>query len=218
MENFKLKNYKTDDFYDEMFDANGQIRQGYEVFEKEVENLSLTEMITRQNAAERSLMAMGITFNVYSESKGTERIMPVDIIPRIVNKPEWDYLESGLKQRIQALNLFIDDIYHNQKIIKDGIVPRDLIESCKCYLEVCKGLNPPKNIWIHITGTDLIRGNDGQYMVLEDNLRCPSGVSYMLENRELIKRTFPEIFHKSNVRPVSDYPTRLLEMLQFITQ
>ncbi len=215
--NFNFDNYNTEHFFDEMFVENGQLRPGYEVFKKEVEKLSHEDMVERQLAAERSLMAMGITFNVYSENEGTERIMPVDIIPRIVSKQEWDHVEKGLKQRIEALNLFLDDIYNDQKILEDGIVPRDLIESSKCYLPACKGLKPPKGIWIHITGTDLIKGDDGQFMVLEDNLRCPSGVSYMLENRELIKRTFPEIYNHSHVQPVNDYPNKLLEMLQFIS-
>lgn len=215
--NFNFDNYNTEHFFDEMFVENGQLRPGYEVFKKEVEKLSHEDMVERQLAAERSLMAMGITFNVYSENEGTERIMPVDIIPRIVSRQEWDHVEKGLKQRIEALNLFLDDIYNDQKILEDGIVPRDLIESSKCYLPACKGIKPPKGIWIHITGTDLIKGDDGQFMVLEDNLRCPSGVSYMLENRELIKRTFPEIYNHSHVQPVNDYPNKLLEMLQFIS-
>jgi uncharacterized circularly permuted ATP-grasp superfamily protein len=215
--NFNFDNYNTGRFFDEMFQDKNKVRPGYEVFRAEVEKLSLTDMLSRQEAAERSLMAMGITFNVYSENEGTERIMPVDIIPRIVNGQEWASLEAGLVQRIQALNLFIDDIYNNQNIINDGIIPRDLIETSKCFLPACMGLKPPKGIWIHITGTDLIKGDDGQFMVLEDNLRCPSGVSYMIENRELIKRTFPEIYNQSNVQPVGDYPNKLLEMLQFIS-
>jgi uncharacterized circularly permuted ATP-grasp superfamily protein len=216
--NFSFDKYKLDNFHDEMFDENGNTRQGYAIFQAETKKLSYEEMLSRQYAAERSLMAMGITFNVYTEDQGTERIMPVDIIPRIVEKKEWENLEKGLVQRIQALNMFIDDIYNDQNILNDGIVPRELIESSKCYLPPCRGLKPPQGIWIHITGTDLIKGDDGNFMVLEDNLRCPSGVSYMLENRELIKRTFPEIFTKNNVRPISDYPTKLLEMLHFITK
>jgi uncharacterized circularly permuted ATP-grasp superfamily protein len=162
-------------------------------------------------------MAMGITFNVYSENEGTERIMPVDIIPRIVSAQEWDKMEKGLIQRITALNLFLADIYSDQKIIKDGIIPKDVIYSSKNYLAPCMGIKPPKNIWIHITGTDLIRGNDGEYMVLEDNLRCPSGVSYMMENRELLKQTFPEVVAKTQIRPIADYPHKLLQMLRFIS-
>jgi uncharacterized circularly permuted ATP-grasp superfamily protein len=213
---FSFTDYQTDNFFDEMFARDGQVRSGYRAFRQRVEQLSRSEMISRQQAAERTLMSMGITFNVYSEGEGTERIMPIDIIPRIIESAEWDQMELGLIQRIKALNLFIHDLYNDQKILNDGVVPRDLIESSKCFLQPCLGLRPPKDIWCHITGTDLIRGDDGEYMVLEDNLRCPSGVSYMLENRELTKQTFPEVLAQTGVRPVSDYPTRLLQMLQHI--
>jgi uncharacterized circularly permuted ATP-grasp superfamily protein len=182
-----------------------------------VEQLTKEEFMRRQISAERALMAMGITFNVYSENEGTERIMPVDIIPRIVSAKEWEKMEKGLIQRITALNLFLADIYSDQKIIKDGIIPKEVIYSSKNFLEPCMGIKPPKNIWIHITGTDLIRGNDGEYMVLEDNLRCPSGVSYMMENRELLKQTFPEVVAKTEIRPIADYPHKLLQMLRFIS-
>ena len=217
MNTFSFAQYQTDGFFDEMFAVEGRLRPGYDAFKTRVEQLSSEEMIRRQQAAERALMAMGITFNVYSENEGTERIMPIDIIPRIVPGDEWNRLEQGLIQRITALNLFIDDVYNAQHILNDGVVPRELIESSKCFLQPCVGLKPPKGIWCHITGTDLIRGDDGTFMVLEDNLRCPSGVSYMLENRELLKQTFPEVIARTNVRPVSDYPTQLLNMLQFIT-
>jgi len=199
-----------------MFAGSGEIRSGYESFKQRVEQLTREDLMGRQHAAERTLMSMGITFNVYSEGEGTERIMPIDIIPRVIPSDEWNRLEKGLIQRIQALNLFIHDVYNDQHILNDGVVPRDLIESSKSFLPACMGLKPPKSIWCHITGTDLIRGDDGQFMVLEDNLRCPSGVSYMLENRELSKQTFPEVLARTGVRPVSDYPTRLLQMLQFI--
>jgi len=200
-----------------MFTEDGQIRSGYTFFKDRVEQLSKEEFMRRQISAERALMAMGITFNVYSENEGTERIMPVDIIPRIVSAQEWQKMEKGLIQRITALNLFLADIYSDQKIIKDGIIPKELIYSSKNFLEPCIGIKPPKNIWIHITGTDLIRGKEGEYMVLEDNLRCPSGVSYMMENRELLKQTFPEVVAKTQIRPIADYPNKLLQMLRFIS-
>jgi uncharacterized circularly permuted ATP-grasp superfamily protein len=202
--NFSFKNYETDGFFDEMFEADGSVRAGYEHFKDRVEQLSQEEFLSRQQSAERALMAMGITFNVYSENEGTERIMPVDIIPRIVEAKEWEKIEKGLIQRITALNLFLNDIYSDQKIIKDGIIPAEVIK-------------PAKDIYIHITGTDLIRGADGEYMILEDNLRCPSGVSYMMENRELLKQTFPEVVAKTQIRSISDYPHKLLEMLRFIS-
>ena len=211
--NFTFDNYNTEGFFDEMFTSDGQIRSGYTFFKDRVEQLTKEEFMRRQISAERALMAMGITFNVYSENEGTERIMPVDIIPRIVSAKEWEKMEKGLIQRITALNLFLADIYSDQKIIKDGIIPKEVIYSSKNFLEPCMGIKPPKNIWIHITGTDLIRGNDGEYMVLEDNLRCPSGVSYMMENRELLKQTFPEVVAKTQIRPIADYPHKLLQML-----
>jgi uncharacterized circularly permuted ATP-grasp superfamily protein len=215
--NFTFDNYNTEGFFDEMFTSDGQIRSGYTFFKDRVEQLSKEEFMRRQISAERALMAMGITFNVYSENEGTERIMPVDIIPRIVSAKEWEKMEKGLTQRITSLNLFLADIYSDQKIIKDGIIPKEVIYSSKNFLEPCMGIKPPKNIWIHITGTDLIRGNDGEYMVLEDNLRCPSGVSYMMENRELLKQTFPEVVAKTQIRPIADYPHKLLQMLRFIS-
>ena len=159
---------------------------------------------------------MGITFNVYGDEAGTEKIFPFDIIPRIVTAEEWNRIDRGLRQRVHALNLFIDDIYHEQKILKDGIVPAELILSAKSFRKQCVGLKPPQGIWCHITGTDLVRDKDGEYYVLEDNLRCPSGVSYVLQNREIMKRTFPQIFDQNNVRPVGDYPSRLLQTLQEI--
>ncbi|WP_407084036.1 circularly permuted type 2 ATP-grasp protein [Tellurirhabdus bombi] len=213
---FSFSAYQTEAFFDEMFTADGQVRSGYDVLRQRVEQLSSEELMSRQHAAERALMSMGITFNVYSEGEGTERIMPIDIIPRIIAAAEWRRLEQGLIQRITAINMFIDDVYNEQHILNDGVVPRDLIESSKSFLPPCLGLKPPKGIWCHITGTDLIRGDDGQFMVLEDNLRCPSGVSYMLENRELLKQTFPEVLARTGVQPISDYPTRLLQMLQHI--
>ncbi|MHA8094195.1 circularly permuted type 2 ATP-grasp protein [Aquirufa lenticrescens] len=215
--NFSFNNYDPEGFFDEMFEADGSVRIGYEHFKERVEQLSKEEFLSRQQSAERALMAMGITFNVYSENEGTERIMPVDIIPRIVEAKEWEKIEKGLIQRITALNLFLNDIYSDQKIIKDGIIPAEVINSSKDFLKACIGIKPAKNIYIHITGTDLIRGSDGEYMILEDNLRCPSGVSYMMENRELLKQTFPEVVAKTQIRPISDYPNKLLEMLRFIS-
>src|SRR5207249_9448850 len=127
-----------------------------------------------------------------------------------------DRIEAGLKQRIRALNLFIDDVYHEQKIIKDGVVPAEIVGTASSFRRQCVGLNPPGGVWCHITGTDLVRDRDGQIYVLEDNLRCPSGVSYVLENRQVLKRTFPQVFEASRVRPVDDYPSQLLEMLQYL--
>lgn len=215
--NYNFGNYKTDGFFDEMIAENFAAKDGNSFLKEKIEDISFEELIHKQKAAERSMVSSGITFNVYSEEGGTERIIPVDIIPRVIPSAEWDRLEQGLRQRIYALNLFLQDIYNEQKILKDGIVPRDLIESSKCYLPQCQGFTPPKGIWIHITGTDLIRGDDGIFRVLEDNLRCPSGVSYMLENRELSKQAFPDVLGQTNVRSISEYPAKLLEVLQHIS-
>lgn len=215
--NFSFANYDSENFYDEMFSGEGLIRTGYDHLKNKFEGLTSQDLWSRQQAAERSMLSMGITFNVYSEGEGTERTMPIDIIPRVITNAEWELLEKGLKQRIKALNMFIHDVYNEQNILNDNVVPRDLIESSKCYLEACKGITPAKGIWCHITGTDLIRGEDGTFMVLEDNLRCPSGVSYMLENRELSKQILPDVLARTGVRPVSDYPTRLHSMLQHLS-
>ncbi len=161
-------------------------------------------------------MNLGITFTVYGEKEGREKIFPFDIIPRLVDNQEWSVLERGLKQRISALNLFIDDIYNDQQILKDQIIPEDLILNAASFRKQCIGLKPPKGIWRHITGTDLIRDRDGRFYVLEDNLRCPSGVSYVLENRHILKRTFPYVFQTSQIRAVDDYPNRLREMLEYL--
>ncbi|WP_394991840.1 circularly permuted type 2 ATP-grasp protein [Emticicia sp.] len=215
--NYNFENYKTEKFFDEMVTAKGTPRVGNQYLKNKIENLPFSDLAKKQKAAERSMVSAGITFNVYSEEGGTERIIPVDIIPRVISSSEWDNLEKGLVQRITALNLFLQDIYNEQKIIKDGIIPREIIESSKGFLPECIGLTPPKKVWIHITGTDLIRDDKGVFTVLEDNLRCPSGVSYMLENRELSKQTFPDVLSQSNVRSISEYPAKLLEVLRYIS-
>jgi uncharacterized circularly permuted ATP-grasp superfamily protein len=213
----KFDTYDTGSFYDEMFLADSRPRPGAKLLQQKIDSLSAGELLQRQQAAERALLRMGITFNVYGDSAGTERIFPFDIIPRIVESAEWEWLERGLKQRVYALNLFINDIYHEQKILKDKVIPEEVIRSARSFREACVGLNPPRGIWCHITGTDLVRDSDGQIYVLEDNLRCPSGVSYVLESREILKRTFPQVFGASRVRPVDDYPSHLLHMLQYLS-
>ena len=208
--------YQTDGFYDEMFDREGRPRDEAGLLVKRIQSLPEGELRRRHQAAERALMRLGITFNVYGDGQGTERIFPFDLVPRIVRWDEWDVLERGLEQRIRALNLFIDDIYHAQKIVKDGVVPAELIESCAGFRPQCVGLDPPGGVWCHITGTDLVRNGDGGVYVLEDNLRCPSGVSYVLENRSVMKETFPMVFAGLGVRRVDDYPERLLAMLEAV--
>src|SRR5271157_3133076 len=212
----QLKSYQMNGFYDEVFDADCKARAEARLLLETIESLEEGELLRCQRAAETLLLQMGITFNVYGDSAGTERIFPFDLIPRIVTAHEWAWVERGLKQRIHALNLFIDDIYHDQKILKDKIIPEEVIRSAIFYRPQCIGINPPRGVWCHITGTDLVRHGDGQIYVLEDNLRVPSGVSYVLENRDLMKRTFPQIFEGLHVRPVDDYPSKLLETLESI--
>ncbi len=208
-----FNSYEPGEFYDELFADKNEPRQDANLLIEKINSLSTEELLIRQEAAQKAMMKLGATFNVYGDNRGTERIFPFDVIPRIVSNSEWNWLEKGLKQRIQALNLFIADIYDEQKIVKDGIVPEELINSATGFLKPCIGLKPPGGIWCHITGTDLVRNKDGKWYVLEDNLRCPSGVSYVLENRRVMKSTFPQIFAKLGIKPVDNYPGHLLDTL-----
>src|SRR2546426_2661292 len=212
----KFCGYETGDFFDEMIGENGLPRAATRPLARNIESLPDGELVNRQQAADQALIQMGITFNVYGESAGMEKTLPFDLVPRIVQAAEWDRIERGLKQRIRAVNLFIDDLYHERKIIGDGVVPEEIVFTSKAFRRQCAGFNPPRGIWCHITGTDLVRHRDGQIYVLEDNLRCPSGVSYVLENRHLMKSLFPEVFAASRIRPVSNYPTRLRDMLEYL--
>ncbi len=205
--------YEPGDFYDELFEAKGKPRPDAVPLIERIHTLGMEEVIRRQKAAQVALFKMGVTFNVYSDGRGTERIMPFDLIPRILSADEWLILEKGLKQRITALNLFLADVYGDQKILKDGIIPAEIVLSASGFLKPCIGLQPPKGIWCHITGTDLVRDRSGQWYVLEDNLRCPSGVSYVLENRRVMKNTFPVVFDTMNIQPVEEYASYLLETL-----
>jgi uncharacterized circularly permuted ATP-grasp superfamily protein len=213
----RFTQYETGDFFDEMFEEPSAPRQAAKALVQFIDALPDGELLRRQRSAERALMNMGITFNVYGDSAGTEKIFPFDLVPRIVTALEWQGIERGLKQRIHALNLFINDVYHGQKIVKNGIVPAEIIQSAAAYRKQCVGMDPPRGIWCHVTGTDLVRHRDGQIHVLEDNLRCPSGVSYVLENRLVMKRTFPKVFESFRIRPVDDYPSRLRDMLEFLS-
>ena len=211
-----FKTYDPEDFYDELIAADGTPRPGVRLLVDKIESLPPGDLTLRQKAAETLLLKMGITFNVYGRDEGTEKIFPFDIIPRIVPSADWEQIERGLKQRIFALNEFLQDIYNDKKILKDKVVPEDLVLSSRTYRRECEGFTPPRRIWCHVTGTDLVRDRDGSFYVLEDNLRCPSGVSYVLENRQVLKRTFPQVFDASKVRPVDDYPSKLLEMLEYL--
>src|SRR6266851_1609311 len=212
----RFADYNTDGCFDEMFDEHSQPRTAARPLIHFMETLPDGELLRRQQSAERALLHMGITFNVYGDSAGTERIFPFDLVPRIVAAAEWAYIERGLTQRIRALNLFLDDIYHQQKIVRDGVIPTEIIRSAKCFRAPCVGMSPPRGVWCHITGTDLVRHRDGQIYVLEDNLRCPSGVSYVLENRQVMKSLFPAIFGSARIRPVSNYPLKLRDMLEYL--
>ncbi len=210
----RFEDYHTGSFFDEMFEAGGEPRAAARALVQLLETMTDGELLRRQQSAERALLHMGITFNVYGDSAGAERIFPFDLVPRIVAAAEWNLIERGLKQRIRALNLFIDDVYHAQNIVKDGIIPAEIIGTASSFRKECVDMNPPGGVWCHITGTDLVRDRDGQIYVLEDNLRCPSGVSYVLQNRMLMKRTFPQVFESSRIRPVDDYPSRLRDLLE----
>lgn len=210
------QDYDPGDFYDELFQAVGQARPEARMLVERLGALPPDELLQRQQAARDLLMRLGVTFNVYGDTEGTERIIPFDVIPRILPAAEWTRLERGLAQRITALNLFLADIYGDRRILNDGVIPTELVESAKGYLPPCQGLQPPQGVWCHITGTDMVRDRDGRWYVLEDNLRCPSGVSYLLENRAVMKRTFPEVFRAMGVRPVANYASQLLATLMHL--
>lgn len=216
MNEIDFESYDTAGFYDEMIDDNQSIRPHYSLLRDRLQKIGYKRLALSQHSADRAQLSLGMTFNVYSDNQGVERILHLDLIPRIINSDDWQFLENGLKQRIEALNLFISDLYNEQKVLKDKIISKELIFSGS-YLKECQGLKPPKNVWTHISGSDIIRDGNGRFYVLEDNLRCPSGVSYMLENREILKRTFPEMFEKLRVRPVQDYSHHLRDMLESLS-
>ena len=202
---------------DEVFQEPGKLRDHYHRVHKHFCRLSLPEFKGLYEYAKKSSFDQGITFNVYSDSaQGVERIFPFDLFPRIIQPSEWKTIERGLTQRNRALNLFLRDIYNNKKILKDGVVPKELIFSSKHYAASMADFVPPGGVYVHISGTDVIRHKDGQFYVLEDNLRCPSGVSYVLSNRLATKRILPNLFFKSQVQPVVDYPEALLEVLRSV--
>jgi len=206
--------YSCEDFHDELLEAPGKAREAGEVLAADLAELGIEELTARQEAADVSIKEMGITFTVYSEEGGTiDRTWPFDVIPRVIPESEWRKVEAGLKQRVQALNLFIDDLYHDQKIIKDGVFPKEILDKSVNFRPQCVGVDPPLGVWAHICGSDLVRDSDGTIYVLEDNLRVPSGVSYMLENRLVTKRVFPELFEHYAPLPIDDYPSQLFDTL-----
>ncbi|SKC55570.1 circularly permuted type 2 ATP-grasp protein [Ohtaekwangia koreensis] len=203
--------------WDEMFAGTTDIRQHYQGVANFLLDTPQDELVKKEDLAKRLFMSQGITFTVYSSGEGIEKIFPFDIIPRIITSSEWDFIERGIKQRLRALNLFLRDVYHEQFILKDGVVPFDLVYSCPHYLREMQGVNVPYDIYVHIAGIDLIRDHDGTFYVLEDNLRTPSGVSYMIENREITKRIFPDLIPQNYVRPVTHYPNILYKNLMALS-
>ncbi len=211
------KQYNSGDFYDELISSPGYARAPARALISYLRSLSDRELLARMEAAELAILEMGITFTVYTESGNIDRAWPFDIIPRVISAKEWRHIEAGLKQRLMTLNLFINDIYNEQHIFKDGIVPEDIILGSKDFREQCVGVSPQHGVWAHICGTDLVRDQHGHVYVLEDNLRVPSGVSYMIENRTLTKRVFPELFEDHSIHPVADYPGQLFDTLASIS-
>ena len=205
--------YQPGSFFDEMFSAPANTRAHYSGITGSIGKLNAAEYASRQHTADAVFLRQGVTFTVYGDEQGTERIFPFDLIPRVIPRREWEHVEAGLIQRITALNLFLNDVYHGQKIIKDGVAPRELIESASHFRPEMMGVKVPHGIYIHICGTDLVRDDTGDYYVLEDNGRCPSGASYMLENRNAMKRTFPGLLQSLPVRPVDAYGSMLRETL-----
>ena len=207
--------YNAAGLWDELIAPSGRARPGAGPLRRMLARLSDSELRERQAAADLAIRAMGITFSVYNDESqaALDREWPFDIIPRLMQRREWDAIERGLKQRVDALNRFIDDIYHDQRVLKDGVVPRAHIEKCREFRRQCVGVDTPHGVWSHVCGSDLVRDADGAVYVLEDNLRVPSGVSYMLENREVMKRVFPELFEHLAIHPVDDYPRQLRRCL-----
>jgi uncharacterized circularly permuted ATP-grasp superfamily protein len=212
-----LNNYFVDsNTWDEMY-VNNTLRQHYRNAVEFMQQLSIEELNKKEEMAKRLFMSQGITFTVYSSGEGIEKIFPFDIIPRIITAAEWNHIEKGISQRLKALNLFLKDVYHKQFILKDKVVPIDMIYSCPHYLREMHNFKVPYDIYVHIAGIDLIRNNDGSFYILEDNLRTPSGVSYMLENREITKRIFPDLLPNNNVRSVMEYPNILHKNLMSLS-
>ena len=206
--------YALDHCYDEMFDASGVARAPYEAMYRRLLELPPAELRRRQQDADSAFLHQGVTFTVYGDDQGTERIFPYDLLPRVITAGEWDTIERGLIQRVTALNLFLKDIYQDGRILREGVVPRALVYSAQHFRREMMGIRPRRDIYVSVAGTDLVRLPDGRFAVLEDNLRVPSGVSYMLTNRQIIKRVFPELFTNYAVRPIDHYGQALLATLR----
>jgi uncharacterized circularly permuted ATP-grasp superfamily protein len=208
--------YDLQRFYDEMFASLGQPRPHYQILRDHLQTMTAEILAERRRVADAAFLYQGITFTVYGEEQGVERIFPFDLVPRIIPHPEWEKLERGLAQRVTALNLFLSDIYHDQRILREKIIPAELVFSARHFRPEMVGVDLPKNRYTHVVGTDIVRSGDGEYYVLEDNLRSPSGVSYMLENRQVMKRTFADLFARYDVLPIEHYPHELFRTLRSV--
>jgi uncharacterized circularly permuted ATP-grasp superfamily protein len=211
------KSYDPKPFFDELISGPGKPRPAARTLTDYLASLGDDEIRERKRAAELAIIEMGISFTVYDEGENIDRAWPFDIIPRVIPRKEWDVVQAGLVQRLTALNMFIHDIYNAQRIVKDKVVPAYVFANSKNFRKQCVGHNPPHGVWAHICGSDLVRDGDGTFYVLEDNLRVPSGVSYMLENRQVTKRVFPELFESSSILPVDEYTAQLFDMLASIS-
>jgi len=217
-ETTELTAYDLGGFWDEMFDADGRVREHYAPLARRLATLSAQDVTRRQLAAELSFQARGITFAVNQDPSGIEKIIPFDLIPRIITAEEWQRIERGLERRVRALNLFLHDVYHEQKILRSGLIPPELILGARGYRRGFRGVEVPRGVYTHIVGSDLVRDASGEFYVLEDNLRTPSGVSYVVENRRVLKRVWPQLFTDHDVRPVEGYPQDLLDVLRAVAQ
>lgn len=212
-----IRDYELDVFFDELIDSTGRPRKSAQLLIECLDSLAGDELEKRRRTAEITIQEMGVSFTVYTEKGNIDRLWPFDIIPRTIDSKDWAVAETGLKQRLKALNRFIDDVYHEQRCIKDGIIPEYIITESKNYRPECIGMSPAWGVWAHICGSDLVRDESGKFYVLEDNLRVPSGVSYMLENRAITKRVLPELFEKVDIKPIDDYPAQLLATLSALS-
>jgi uncharacterized circularly permuted ATP-grasp superfamily protein len=208
-----LERYESVDFFDEFVDDQGAPRPHYQDLAQTLRSIDVSDFRHRVDLVNAVLLQRGVTFTVYSDSRGTERILPFDLIPRIVPADEWNLIKRGIAQRVRALNAFLVDVYGPQRILREGRIPARIVLSSAFYNREMIGFRVPRDVYIHVSGIDLIRGRDGTYYVLEDNLRTPSGISYVLENRDVLKRSFPRLFEHYQPRPVDDYPRRLRDAL-----
>ena len=208
--------YHLDGFFDEMFAAKDEVRPHYRALHQQLAEMTPEVFDERRRAADASFLYQGVTFTVYAEEEGVERVFPFDLVPRIIPESEWSHIERGLRQRVTALNLFLHDVYHSQRILAERVIPADLVFGARHFRREMIGIDVPRDIYAHVVGTDLVRDAQGTYYVLEDNVRSPSGVSYMLENRQAMKRIFSRLFARHGVRPVDHYPQELLAALRAV--